>query len=49
MDTASRSRRRTLRLSLPGTEIEADHGPLHEARCLTALALFGHDDGEPSL
>lgn len=30
-------------LSLPGAEIEADHGPLHEARCLTALALYGSD------
>ncbi|KPC55134.1 DUF58 domain-containing protein [Amantichitinum ursilacus] len=35
-------------LTLPGADIEAGHGPLHEARCLTALALFGHDDAEPA-
>ena len=30
-------------LSMPGEEIEADHGPTHEARCLTALALHEID------
>jgi uncharacterized protein (DUF58 family) len=30
-------------LALPGVDIPADHGPQQRHRCLTALALFGHD------
>lgn len=33
-------------LSLPGTEIEADHGDAHRHRCLLRLAIYGLRDGD---